>query len=135
MDDVESWVEPFFNAYRSEILHRNVLEGSIAEAEREADREVPAFALPAVKRMFQRLRMRVDAQSTKLLVCYARRDFSPPPFEDEDEYHFTVARYTSERFLRVLNGSFKLRLHFKPKQRLSDIHRTTDSRYDTNPQD
>ena len=49
MDDVESWVEPFFNAYRSEILHRNVLEGSIAEAEREADREVPAFALPAVK--------------------------------------------------------------------------------------
>jgi hypothetical protein len=25
-----------------------------------------------------------------LFVCYARRDFSPPPFEDEDEYLFTV---------------------------------------------
>ena len=90
MDDVESWVEPFFNAYRSEILHRDVLEGSIAKAEREADREVPAFALPAVKQIFQRLLKRVDAQSTKLFVCYARRGFSPPPFEDEDEYHFTV---------------------------------------------
>jgi hypothetical protein len=41
MDDVESWVEPFFDAHRSEILHREILEGSIAEAEREAERQVP----------------------------------------------------------------------------------------------
>ncbi len=75
---------------RSEILHRDVLEGSIAEAEREVDREVPAFVLPAVKFIFQRLRMRVDAQATKLFVCYTRTGFSPPPFENEDEYHFTV---------------------------------------------
>ncbi len=56
----------FFNAHRSEILHRDVLEGSIAKAEREADREVTAFALPAVKFIFQRLRMRLEAQATKL---------------------------------------------------------------------
>jgi hypothetical protein len=43
-----------------------------------------------VKFIFQRLRMRVDAQATKLFVCYTRRGFSPPPFENEDEYHFTV---------------------------------------------
>jgi hypothetical protein len=90
MDDVESWVEPFFDAHCSEILHRDILEGSIAESEREADRQVPAFALPAVKLIFKWLRMRVDAQTTKLFVCYPRIDFSPPPFEDEDEYHFTV---------------------------------------------
>ncbi len=76
MDDVESLVEPFFDAHRSEILHREIFEGSIAEAEREADRQVPAFALPAVKLIFKRLRMRVDAQATKLFVCYTSRDFA-----------------------------------------------------------